>query len=202
MPTSKTWSKTTEPTSYNQIYDYVERTLEQCSSTIDVLEKDYYQGASTSLNFAEKNFSPRRTLSVNTLLAWSRPLNELRNARSVNDIRNGKNIRDLLNEVKMGSLNGPVSDESVFLIGRIMQKTKDQLDAKIASLANQIGECMELMEQYFLSFFNIENIQDIIQKKKKEKTSVSDCLFHAECLMGIFLRKRERERKTACFHLG
>ena len=32
---------------------------------------------------------------------------------------------------------------------------------------------MNLMEQYFLSFYEIENIHDIIQKKKKEKLPVS-----------------------------
>lgn len=174
MPSTKTWSKTIEPTSYHQIYDYVERVLEKCLTTIDELEKDYYEGASASLNLIEKIQSPRRPLSVNALLAWSRPLNELRNARSVNDIRNGKNIRDLLHEVKVGSLNAPVSDESVFLIRRIMDKTGEQLSPKILPLANQIGDCMNLMEQYFLSFFNIDNIQDIIQKKKKEKASVRE----------------------------
>lgn len=174
MPSTKTWTKTTEPTSYQQIYAYVERILVKCSATIDEFEKDYYEGASASLNLIEKIQSPRRPLEVNTLLAWSRPLNELRNARSVNDIRNGKNIRDLLHEVKVGSLNAPVSDESVFLIGRILVKTAEQCTGKILLLANQIEECMNLMEQYFLSFFTIENIQDIIQKKKKEKTSVSE----------------------------
>lgn len=181
MPKSKPWSKTTEPTSYQQIYEYVDQTLEQFSLTIDTLEKDYYQGASNLLNITEKHFSPRRPLSVNTLLAWSRPLNELRNARSVNDIRNGKNIIDLLTEAKNGSLDGPVSDESVLLIQRILNKTREQLKDEIPNLAKQIDDCMKLMEQYFLSFYNIENIQDIIQKKKKEKTSVSDRLIEKSC---------------------
>jgi hypothetical protein len=173
MQTPRTWSKTTEPTSYHQIYKYVEHILDECSAAVDVLEKDYYQGASSSLNFNSKNFSSRRPLSVNTLLAWSRPLNELREARSVSDIRNGKNIRDLLNEVKTGTLNTPVSDDSVFLVRRIMDKTNEQLYSKVPTIADNIVDCMSLMEQYFLSFYDIENIQDIIQKKKKEKTPVS-----------------------------
>jgi hypothetical protein len=173
MQTPRTWSKTTEPTSYHQIYKFVEQTLDECSTAIDELEKDYYQGASSSLNLINKNSSLRRPISVNTLLAWSRPLNELREARCVSDIRNGKNIRDLLNEVKTGTLNAPVSDESLFLIRRILDKTNEQLYSKIPGIANNIADCMNLMEQYFLSFYDIENIQDIILKKKKEKTPVS-----------------------------
>jgi len=173
MQTPRTWSKTTEPTSYNQIYKFVEQTLDECSGVIDELEKDYYQGASTALNINNKSSSSKRPLSVNTLLAWTRPLNELREARSLNDIRNGKHIRDLLNDAKTGGLSGPVSDDSMFLIRRIMDKTNEQLYSKIPTIATNLAECMSLMEQYFLSFYDIENIQDIIQKKKKEKTPVS-----------------------------
>jgi hypothetical protein len=174
MQQTKTWSKTTEPSSYHQIYKYLEQALDECSKFIDEIENDYYQGSSASLNIVQhKDYSPRRPLSVNTLLSWSVPLNELRNAGSLHDIRNGKIIRDLLNEVKTGTLAAPVADESVFLMRRILDKTTDQLYSKIPALANKITDCMNLMEQYFLSFYEIENIQDIIQKKKKEKTPVS-----------------------------
>jgi len=91
----------------------------------------------------------------------------------MHDIRNGKAVRDLLNEAKTGSLSGPVTDESIILMKRILDKTNDQLYSKTPVLANKIAECLSLMEQYFLSFYDIENIQDIIQKKKKEKTPVS-----------------------------
>jgi len=173
MQPSKTWSKKTEPTSYRQIYKFVEQALNECSTFIDELELDYYQGTSASLNITNKHYSPRRPLSVNTLLSWSGPLNELRNAGSLTDIRNGKTIRDLLNEARTGAFVGPVSDESVFLLRRILDKTNEQFYSKTPVLANKIADCMSLMEQYFLSFYEIENIQDIIQKKKKEKTSVS-----------------------------
>jgi vacuolar-type H+-ATPase subunit C/Vma6 len=171
----KTWSKTIEPTSYGQIYRFVEQTLDECSTFIDEIEIDYYEGVSGSLNITNKTHSPRRPLSVNTLLAWTRPLNELRTARSANDIRNGKHIRDLLDEAKIGSLIGPVSDESVYLMKRILDKTNDQLYSKMPVLADKIADCISLMEQYFLSFYDIENIQNIIQKKKKEKSPVSIC---------------------------
>jgi hypothetical protein len=173
MQQSKTWSKTTEPTSYHQIYKFVEQTLDECSTFIDEIENEYYQGVSASLSITNKNFSSRRPLSINSLLSWSRPLNDLRNARSLNDIRNGKTIRELLNEVKTGTLIVPISEESVFLMRRILDKTNEQLYSKIPVFANKIADCMSLMEQYFLSFYDIENIQDIIQKKKKEKIPVS-----------------------------
>ncbi|CAF0920728.1 unnamed protein product [Rotaria sordida] len=170
MQPQKTWSKTTEPTSYDQIYKYVEYILNECSTSINELENDYYQGVSASLNITSKIHSIKRSLPVNTLLSWSHSLNILRNARSLSDIRNGKTIRDLLAEVRTGTLIGPVPDESCFLMQRILDKTNEQLYSKIPVLANKITDCMSLMEQYFLSFYNIENIQDIIQKKKKEKS--------------------------------
>lgn len=173
MHQTKTWTKTTEPTSYDQIYKFVEQSLDECSAFVDEIENDYYQSSSASLSSLQKGYSPRRPLSVNALLSWSRPLNELRNARSAHDIRNGKAIRDLLNEAKTGTLVGPVTDESLFLLRRIMDKTNDQLYSKTPILANKLGDCMNLMEKYFLSFYEIENIQDIIQKKKKEKSPVS-----------------------------
>jgi len=169
MLPSKSWTKTIEPTSYEQIYKYVEQSLDEYSKFIDNAEIDYYQGSSVPIISSVRN----RPLSINTLLAWTRPLNELRTARSANDIRNGKHIRDLLDEARIGSLIGPVSDESVYLMKRILDKTNDQLYSKIPVLANKIADCISLMEQYFLSFYDIENIQDIIQKKKKEKSPVS-----------------------------
>lgn len=173
MQPPKPWTITTEPISYGQIYHYIEDVLNQCSTYINELENDYYQGTSTSLNIIPKVQSSKRSLAVNTLLSWSRPLNELRNARALHDIRNGKTIRDLLAEVKTGTLVGPVSDESCFLMQRILDKTSDQLYSKLPTLANKIADCMNLMEKYFLSFYQIENIQEIIQKKKKEKPPVS-----------------------------
>lgn len=172
MESKKVWTKTSEPTSYTQIYNYVENILDECSKTIDDLEVDYYQGVSASLNLFSNNFTTRRPLNVTALVAWSRPLNELRNARSSHDFRNGKHIRDTLNDAKMGTLIGPVSDESLFLIKRILDKTNEQLYSKIPNLATKLNDCLNLMEQYFLSFFEIENIQDIIQKKKKENAPV------------------------------
>jgi hypothetical protein len=199
MQQSKSWSKTTEPTSYLQIYRYVEQVLNECSMFIDEVENDYYQGTSASLNLTPKIQSSRRPLSVNTLLSWSRPLNELRNASSLHDIRNGKTIRDLLTEVKTGTLAGPVSDESGFLIKRILDKTTDQLYSKMPVLANKLADCMTLMEQYFLSFYDIENIQDIIQRKKKEKTPVS--VFNRYGFIGKTILKNNDERKNRFFRI-
>ncbi|CAF0991246.1 unnamed protein product [Rotaria sp. Silwood1] len=169
MQKLKAWSKTTEPTSYDQIYRYVDKVLDECSTFIDEIENDYYQGISSSLNITPKIQTSKRSLPVNTLLSWSHLLNSLRNTRSLHDIRNGKTIRDLLAEIRTGTFIGSVSDESCFLMQRIMDKTNEQLYSKIPILANKIADCMSLMEQYFLSFYDIENIQDIIQKKKKEK---------------------------------
>ncbi|CAF2706251.1 unnamed protein product [Rotaria sp. Silwood2] len=169
MQSHKAWSKTTEPTSYDQIYRYVEKILDECSTFINEIENDYYQGISASLHITPKIQSSKRSLPINTLLAWSNSLNALRNARSLHDIRNGKTIRDLLAEVRTGTVIGHVSDESCFLMQRILDKTNEQLYSKIPGLSNKIADCVSLMEQYFLSFYDIENIQDIIQKKKNEK---------------------------------
>ena len=173
MQPPKVWSKTTEPTSYDQIYKFLEQALDDCSAYVNEIESEYYLDTSSSLNITSKTNSTRRPLSVNTLLTWSRPLNDLRNARSIFDIRNGKTVRDLLNEAKTGSLAGPVTDESILLMKRILDKTTDQLYSKTPVLANKIADCLSLMEQYFLSFYEIDNIQDIIHKKKKEKAPVS-----------------------------
>jgi hypothetical protein len=173
MHQSKSWSKTTEPTSYEQIYKYVEQSLGQCSKFIDNVEIDYYQGSSASIISTTKNQITNKPLSVVTLLVWSNPLNELREACLLHDIRNSKTIRELLSEARTNTLYGPITDESIVLMKRILDKTTEQLYSKLPILTNKIIDCMNLMEQYFLSFYDIENIQDIVQNKKKEKLPVS-----------------------------
>jgi hypothetical protein len=173
MSPLKSWTKTIEPTSYEQIYRYIEQALDECSTFIDSAEIDYYQGSSASIISTVKNQITTKPLSVLTLQAWSQPLNQLRDARLLHDIRNGKVIRELLSEARTGTLYGPITGESVVLMKRILDKTTDQLYSKIPAVANKITDCMNLMEQYFLSFYDIENIQDIIYKKKKEKSPVS-----------------------------
>ncbi|CAF4037851.1 unnamed protein product [Rotaria magnacalcarata] len=164
MHPPKPWSKTIEPTSYEQIYRFVEQALDECSNLIDHAEADYYQGSVTSINQ-----STNRPLSVVALQAWSQPLNQLREARLLHDIRNGKAIRELLSDASIGALYGPVTDEGVALMKRVLDKTTEQLYATIPMLINKIADSMNLMEQYFLSFYEIEHIQDIIQNKRKEK---------------------------------
>ena len=167
MHPTKSWSKTIEPASYEQIYKSIEQSLDDCAAFIENAEMDYYQASSTP-----RNQTTSRPISVLTLQAWSHPLNDLREACLLHDIRNSKTIRELLSEVRTGNLYGPVNDESVLLIKRILDKTTEQLYAKIPVMINKIIEMMNLMEQYFLSFYDIEHVQDIIQKKKKEKLPV------------------------------
>ena len=179
MHPPKTWSTTIEPTSYKQIYQYVEHALDKCTTFISDLEKDYYQDAEGSQESSDtpRQYSSKKPLSYNTLINWSRPLNELRNARLLHDIRNGKTMRDLLSDAKMGGLITSVSDESIFLMKRIMDKTSEQLYSNIPTLASRIADCMHLMEQYFLSFYEIEHIHDVVQRKRKEKVPVSNWMF-------------------------
>lgn len=186
MNTNKSWSKTTEPSSYDQIYKYFEQVLDECSTFINEIENEYYEGITSSINFSSKNQSPRRSVSVNALLLWSRPLNELRNARALHDIRNGKAVRELLAEAKSGNLVGPIPEESFYLLQRILDKTNEQLYSKLPILVDRIADCMNLMQQYFLSFYDIENIQEIIQKKKKEKLPVSIRRF-SKMIFNLFL---------------
>jgi len=173
MHQSKSWTKTTEPSSYEQIYKYIEQSLDEYSTFIDNAEIDYYQGASTSIITPTQNQIRTKPLSILTLQAWSIPLNQLRDAAILNDIRSSKAIRELLSEARIGSLYGPVTDESLVLMKKILDKTTEQLRTKIPALINKITDCMNLMEQYFLSFYKIKNIQDIVQKKKKENMPVS-----------------------------
>jgi hypothetical protein len=163
----KLWSRTTEPRNYDQIYTYVQQELDECLGFTDDLENDYYQSTSGSLLLTAK-----KPLPVNTLVTWSRHLNELRTARSLYDIRNGKTMRDLLSDARTGTLPSKVSDEGIFLMKRILDKTSEQLYSKVPAVATQIADCMNLMEQYFLSFYQIENIQDFLLNKKKEKAPV------------------------------
>ena len=168
----KLWSKTIEPRNYDQIYTYVQQELDECLGITDQLESDYYQSTTGSLLLTSKQQSAKQPLSVNTLLGWSRYLNELRNARSLYDIRNGKTMRDLLSDAKTGTLPSQVSDEGIFLMKRILDKTSEQLYSQVPTVANKIADCMNLMEQYFLSFYQIENIQEFLLKKKPEKVPV------------------------------
>jgi len=181
MQRPKTWSKTTEPASYDQIYRFLHQALSECSAYIDEIENDYYQDTSTALNTKPKAQSARKPLSVNTLISWSSPLNELRNARLLSDVRNGKTIRDLLNEARTGNFGENISDESVNLMKRVLDKTNEQLHSKMPNLANKIGESMNLMEQYFLSFYDIENIQEVVQKRKNDKPPVSILVKQIHC---------------------
>jgi hypothetical protein len=173
MNLNKSWSKTIEPTSYEQIYKYIEQSLNDCSIFIEHAEIDYYQSSSRSIITTPTNQIINRPLSVLTLQAWSQPLNNLREACLLYDIRNSKTIRELLNEVRTNNLYGPINDDSVVLIKRILDKTTEHLYSKIPLLINKITDTMNLMEQYFLSFYEIENVQDIVQQKKKEKLPVS-----------------------------
>jgi len=167
--TIKSWSKTIEPSSYEQIYKHVEQSLDACSKYIDRVEIEYYQSAS----LVAKSTSTNRPLSFLALQAWSQPLNYLRDAGLLHDIRSNKAIRELLNEARLGNLYEPVSDESLVLMKKILDRTIDQLHSKIPMIINKITDVMNLMEQYFLSFYEIENIQDIVQNKKKEKLPVN-----------------------------
>lgn len=174
MHPPKPWSKTTEPVSYEQIYQYVEQAINDCSKFIDDTEIDYYQGASLKpIVTTSANEHPSRSLAVIALQSWSQPLNELRDARLLLDIRNGKTIRELLSDATTGTLYAIVTDESVALMKRVLDKITAQFYSTIPTLANKIMDCMNLMEQYFVSFYEIEHIQDIVQNKRKEKLPVS-----------------------------
>ena len=173
MNLSKSWSKTSEPSSYEQIYKFVEQALEHCSNFIEQAEIEYYQGSSGSLVSTPRTPTSNRPLSVLTLQVWSPLLNELREACLLNDIRSSKTIREMIGEVRNGAVYGSVREEGVVLIKRILDRTTDQLYSKIPAIITQMTDVMNLMEQYFLSFYEIENIQEIIHEKKKEKIPVS-----------------------------
>ena len=170
MNLSKSWSKTTEPSSYDQIYKFIEQSLENYSNFIDQAEIDYYQSTIVS---TPRTPTSNRPLSVLTLQVWSPLLNDLREACLLNDIRSSKTIGEILNDVRNGTVYGSINDESVVLIKRILERTTNQLAEKIPKMIDQMMEMMNLMEQYFLSFYDIENIQDIIHEKKKGKIPVS-----------------------------
>ncbi|CAF0753044.1 unnamed protein product [Didymodactylos carnosus] len=156
MHSRGSWSVKSEPQNYEQIYDYFRQILINCSKSVDTIEQSYYHQHQSSV----------RT----TLTTWSKPLNDLRNCRQLQEIRNGKTIRDLLNDIKTGEfIIGPVSNESILLLRRITERTNQILNTKLPELAKTIEECMSQMEQYFLSFYQIEHVQDIVLQRRKEK---------------------------------
>ncbi len=167
-PTS--WSKTMEPTSYTQIYNDIKQTLDECSTFINNAEIEYYQASSVSFTETSRNQITNRPLSVIILQAWSHRLNELRQAHFLHDIQNTITVRELL---RTSTLYRPTPDESAVLMERISYKINEQLYSKIPILINKIMDCMNLMEQYFLSFYYIENIQCIVKNKKQEELDVS-----------------------------
>ncbi|UJR37785.1 hypothetical protein I4U23_030476 [Adineta vaga] len=169
MQPPKVWSKTNEPSSYDQIYKFLDIALKECLTYVNEIENEYYQETSAAVNIKPKVETARRPQSVNTLIAWAGPLNQLRNARLLSDIRNGKTARDLLTEARTGNFGDSISDETINLLKNILDKTNDQLHSKMPLLANKIAECMNLMEQYFLSFYDIENIQEVVQKRRNDR---------------------------------
>jgi len=162
-----------EPTSYTQIYNDIKQTLDECSTFINNAEIEYYQASSVSFTETSRNQITNRPLSVIILQAWSHRLNELRQAHFLHDIQNTVTVRKLLNQVRTSTLYRPPTDESAVLMERISAKINEQLYSKIPILINKIMDCMNLMEQYFLSFYHIENIQCIVKNKKKEELHVS-----------------------------
>ena len=172
MPTARNWSKTSEPKDFTDIYRYIQDELSICSKIIDQMEEEYYQVTPESLSARSTNFSSKRPLSVNALSTWSRLLNELINSGAARSISNAKSIRELLILSKNGALFGNISEDHISLMHRILDKTTDQLHLRMPNLADRINDSMRIMERYFLSFYEIENIQDYLQNKKKEKKPV------------------------------
>jgi hypothetical protein len=162
-----------EPTSYTQVYNDIKQTLDECSTFINNAEIEYYQASSVSFTETSRNQITNRPLSVIILQAWSHRLNELRQVHFLHDIQNTITVRGLLNQVRASTLYRPPTDEIAVLMERISAKINEQLYSKIPILINKIMDCMNLMEQYFLSFYHIENIQCIVKNKNKEELHVS-----------------------------
>ncbi|CAF1468120.1 unnamed protein product [Adineta steineri] len=152
--------------SFKQIYDYVEKSLDEYSRLINDLEIDYYQCSPTSIEFTSRKPRP---FSVTILQAWSQPLNELHKTYLSHDIRNIETTCELLEAAKTGVFHRFIKDESIILMERISQKIVQQLNSNILILTDKIVDCMNLMKQYFLSFYHIKNIQYIIQNRQKEE---------------------------------
>ncbi|CAF1290235.1 unnamed protein product, partial [Didymodactylos carnosus] len=165
------WDTTVEPRNYDQIYHYVLEVLQGCSNMVDAFEREYYQqSVSETLSSLTNNTSQQQQQkSVATLISWSKPLNDLRKASYISEIRNGKLIRDLLKDIRTSVITNTVSDEGVILIKRILDCTTDILYSKIPILAQKMDEITNLMNQYFLSFYQNDNSQDNTDKKKKKK---------------------------------
>jgi hypothetical protein len=170
MQASKSWTTSVEPTSYKQIYVYIERALQQCSTLITEAEIDYYQESSLGLH---KAATKTRSLSIVTLSAWSQPLHDLLISRSLDAIRSGTIIRELMADEEIAIVRGHPPDKNLALMKRILDKTTEQFHSRIPTIITSITECMNLMEQYFLSFYEIAQIEDIILNKIEEIQPVS-----------------------------
>lgn len=169
------WTIDQEPSSYEQIYRYFESALDECVQMIDNAEGDYYQ---TSSREASNTSQAKRSLAVTALTSWSEQLNELRECRLLRDVRNGKTIREILSEAKSGMLYGSFTDEGLTLFKRVLDKTNEHLYMKIPTINKRIEDIMNLMERYFLSFYEIDGIEDVVEKKKKENIPVLIYLIH------------------------
>ncbi|CAF1586788.1 unnamed protein product, partial [Didymodactylos carnosus] len=132
-------------------------------------ENEYYQISTSGTQSAFGVTTPRQKTSVTTLISWSKPLNDLKNTRQLLDIRNGKTIRDLLTDIRTGEIMGTVSNQAVLLMKRILDCTTDMLFTKMPALIQKIDDVMNIMNQYFRSFYNIDNIEDVVKSEKKER---------------------------------
>ncbi|UJR08463.1 hypothetical protein I4U23_012732 [Adineta vaga] len=163
-----------QPTSYKQIYKYIEQVCNECSIFIDTIEIDYYQGSSSTMIVTSPDQRTHRPLSVIIIQTWSQQLKQLQKVCYSKDIQNSTTARELIKEATLGSSVRFINNESIILMQRIDSKIREQLQFKIPILVEQISNCLKIMKQYCLSFYTIENVRRIIQKKQEEKLHDED----------------------------
>lgn len=168
MSSVRSWTETTEPKDHTDIYRYVQQKLDEFSALIDDYENDYYRSV-----ISNNTNRFKRPLPVHTLTSWGKLLNEFITSGAARSISNTKSMRDLLAQSKAGSTLANVTEDHIIVMQRILEKNADQLENKIPNLAGRIKSCLRIMEQYFLSFYEIPNIQEYIANKKKEVAPVS-----------------------------
>ncbi|CAF1059715.1 unnamed protein product [Adineta ricciae] len=192
MLSIKSWPKTKEPASYQEIYNHVEHFGSECSQFIDIIEIDYYQGTTSTEIALSKDRITHRALSVITIQTWSRRLNQLRTIACSKDFCSAESTREFLNGERL------IDSEIIALIERINSKIRQQFKVEIPVLIERLNDCMEMMKQYFLSFYQIESIQRIIENDQEEKLHAEDVplsTLSRECLSYPFVFVLPR-----CYH--
>ncbi|CAF0868083.1 unnamed protein product [Adineta ricciae] len=170
--------------------------INECSRFIDTIEIDYYQGTAPVGIALPKDRITHRPLSVITIQTWSQRLNQLQTITCSKDFCSAKAVRKLLDGERL------IDGKIIALIERIDGKIRQQLKIEIPVLIERLNDCVEMIKQYFLSFYQIENIQRIIENLYVSKRHIPSTVQDGIILSNDeFLETPYTYEKSRCLHI-